>query len=349
MNVVIGVSGGIDSFFTTKLLKSLGYDVFMYTYKFWQYQKYYDVEPRIKSIADYLKLKYYICDSEDIFYKEIVSDFINEYFDGRTPNPCVKCNSEIKFKFLYDYSNEHNINFIATGHYANVKSLNNRYFISSGVDSTKDQSYFLWKLNQNILKKTILPLGQYFKKDIKSQIPPEERQLLDKRESNDICFLGNNSYKTFLLNNTPDTLKTIKKGTFIYENKVIGTHSGYYNFTIGQRKNLNVAIGIPLYVKKIDPKTNTVYLCKNEDIEQSEFNVKNINYQKYQSIQDGFECYVKIRYRSDKKKCKIYKKSDTIINVKLDEPVNAICPGQSAVFYEDDDVVLGGIITDSLQ
>ena len=344
MKALVGVSGGIDSFFTTKLLMSEGYDVSIYTFKFWQFQNYYDVEKRIEKIKEYLKVDYYIAQTEDYFYKTIVQYFINEYLSGKTPNICVVCNSDIKYKLLYEYSEDKNIDFIATGHYANVNYNNGRYYISKGIDNTKDQSYFLWKVPQKYLKKTILPLGKYLKKDIKAFVTDEEKMILDKRESNDVCFLGKYKYTEFLKITHPELIEKTKNGFFIYENRVVGKHNGYFNFTIGQRKGINVALGFPVYVKKIDSQSNTVYLCREEDIYLSEFSVKNINYQKYESVPDGFECEVKVRYRSCSEKCKIYIQNN-IVTVKLESPQKSICPGQSAVFYEGNDVVLGGIIT----
>lgn len=341
--VLVGVSGGIDSFFTAKLLISKNYNVSIFTYKFWQWSHYYDVEKRIEQISNYLNVESYIDETSDFFYKTIVEYFINEYTNGRTPNPCVICNSHVKYKLLYEYSESKNIDFIATGHYANVNYNGERYYVSRGIDISKDQSYFLWNLPQKYLKKTILPLGKYTKKDVKNIVTDYEKSFLDKSESNDVCFLGAHKYTEFLESVCPNCFKCVKSGKFIYDNKVVGTHNGFYNFTVGQRSGMNVALGFPVYVRAIDAKTNTVYLCKEEDMYVSEFKVRNINFQKYSSIRDGFECAVKVRYRSCLEKCRIYI-NDNIVTVKLYNPQKAICPGQSAVFYEVDDVVLGGII-----
>lgn len=344
MKVVVGVSGGIDSFFTTKLLLSKGFDVSIFTYKFWQWRPYYDVTERINKISNYLKVDAYISETADFFYKSIVKPFIDEYISGRTPSPCVYCNSEIKFKLLYEYSQEKNIDFIATGHYAKIKFLKNRYYISRGVDNFKDQSYFLWKLPQEYLKKLILVLGEYKKIDVKNNITDDEKKILDKCESNEVCFLGRNKYWEFLENQCPEIKKSID-GNMVYNNKIVGKHNGYYHFTIGQRKGINIALGAPVYVKNIDPETNTVFLCDEQDLYSSEFTIKNVNYQKYENIVGGFKGSVKVRYRGDQKKCRLYKTNClNRILVKLDEPIKAITPGQSAVVYEEDDIVLGGII-----
>ena len=343
MKVLVGISGGIDSFFTTKLLISKNYCVSTFTYKFWQWHHYYDVSKRIYKISNYLKIKSYISETEEIFYNNIVLPFIDDYLSGKTPSPCVFCNSEIKFKLLYEYSQDNNIDFIATGHYANVNLNKNRYFISKGIDENKDQSYFLWNLEQKYLKKTILPLGEYKKEYVKNSVTDEEKMLLDKNESNDVCFLGNHKYWEFLESKMPNITKNLNNGNFIFDAKIVGKHKGFYHFTIGQRKNLNVALGFPVYVKKIDAKENIVYLCKEDDMYTSEFKIKDVNYQKYEAIKDGFEGTVKVRYRSEAVNCRLFNDNEYIV-IKLEKPQKAICPGQSAVVYENNDIVLGGII-----
>ena len=346
MKILLGISGGVDSFSSIKLLNEKKYNILLLTFKFWSSDNSFDIiENKVKKISEYFNLPYFIVNKEDYFYNEIVENFIDSYIEGITPNPCVNCNKFIKFKFLYDYAEENNIDFIGTGHYARIEEKNGRYFIKKGLDKNKDQSYFLWRLPQHYLKKIIFPLGEYTKENIKKTVKDIEKDLIMPSESNDICFLKNTTYRDLLLSKRYEIIKNLDKGEFIYNNRVVGYHKGYPFYTIGQRSGLNIALGFPVFVSKIDSKENKVYLAKEEDLYNSDFIVKDINIQKYEFLKEGQNFNVKIRYRNNGTECYIHKIiDDNTIHIKLKEPVKSITPGQSAVFYENEDVVFGGII-----
>lgn len=346
MKILLGISGGIDSFNSIKLLQRKNYNITLLTFKFWSKEKTFNIiEEKVKNIAKHFNLEHILISKEDEFYKKVVEDFLDNYISGITPNPCVNCNKNVKFKLLYDYSEEHNIDYIGTGHYAQVCEKNGRYFIKKGVDPNKDQSYFLWRLPQHYLKKIIFPMGTLIKEDIRKSTPKEEKDIILPNESNDICFLKGSNYRELLLSEKPDYFKSLPKGEFIYNDKAVGNHNGYCFFTIGQRSGLNVALGFPVFVTKIDPKENKVYLGKEEDLYKNEFIVRDVNLHKYEFLKEGQEFNVKIRYRNSGNQCFVDKIiDDNTIKIKLKEPVKSITPGQSAVFYEDDDVVFGGII-----
>ena len=347
MKILHGISGGVDSFYSVKLLLSKCFDV-----KILSFSIFYDefgkdkLANQVKKIANYYNIDYIVVDSSLIFKEKIVDYFFNEYISGRTPNPCVLCNFSIKFKVLYDYCIENNFNYMSTGHYANVGLSKDRYFIKKGKDINKDQSYFLWKLPQEYLKKIIFPLGDFCKNDVKKNISSTEGQLINNEESNDICFLKDKYYCDYLNTKKKDYFDLKGSYKLVYNDKIVGNSDKSVFYTIGQRSGFNVALGFPVYVQKIDNKSNIIYLAKEELLFRKVFFINNITYQKYENIIDGFCCEVKIRYRSNLIPCRIFKINNNELKIELDTHVKSITPGQSAVFYENEDIVLGGIILD---
>jgi len=265
---------------------------------------------------------------------------------GRTPNPCVMCNTHIKWRALLKRANALDCEFIATGHYAQIhQHTNNRFYLSKGLDETKDQSYVLWGLDQELMSRTIMPLGKYRKSEIRQMaFDLGYPELSKKAESYEICFVPDNDYRGFLKRNVPNLEITVANGWFTDINgKRLGKHKGYPFYTIGQRKGLEIALGKPAYVAAINPETNTVVLGDETYLEKSTMLVKGINFQKYEVITDGIESITKIRYK-DKGALSILSMEDDNVKVQFYEPVKSIAPGQSAVFYEGDDVIGGGII-----
>jgi tRNA-uridine 2-sulfurtransferase len=289
---------------------------------------------------------HYILDIRDEFGGFVVENFVEEYLAGRTPNPCVMCNTHIKWKALLKRANALDCEFIATGHYAEVRQhTNDRYVISKGLDETKDQSYVLWGLDQDLLSRTIMPLGKYRKTEIRQMAHdmgyPE---LAKKSESYEICFVPDNDYRGFLKRRVDGLEEKVEGGWFIDKNgKKLGQHKGYPFYTIGQRKGLEIALGKPAYVTAIHPENNTVVLGNEEDLEQTEMLVTKINWMKYDGISNGQEAITKIRYKDKGALSSLYN-NDAGLQVKFYENVKSIAPGQSAVFYEDNDVIGGGII-----
>jgi tRNA-specific 2-thiouridylase len=259
------------------------------------------------------------------------------------------CNTHIKWRALLKRANALGCDFIATGHYAKIRALNDRFVISKGVDQTKDQSYVLWGLEQDLLSRTILPLGGFKKTEIRQMAHdmgyPE---LAKKSESYEICFVPDNDYRGFLKRNVEGLEDQVKNGLFVDKTgKILGKHKGYPFYTIGQRKGLDIALGKPAFVTAIDPNTNQVVLGDEEDLLKLEMQVSKINLIKYASIEDGMEADVKIRYK-DSGNSAILHNNEAGINVRFYENAKGIAPGQSAVFYEGEDVIGGGIIQKTL-
>ncbi len=356
--VLLAMSGGIDSSMAAILLKEQGYNVIGITYRSYDTLSKGCIEKETgccsvdaifeaKKFAEELDIPHYIIDFREEFNDFIIKNFIDEYLNARTPNPCILCNAYIKWGKLIDKADELGCELVATGHYARIRNENGKYILSKGMDLEKDQSYFLWMLSQENLKHTIFPLGNHTKKQIKqmAKISGLEK-LVNKRESQEICFIPDNNYRRFLKEYVPEEISKIGKGEFIStDGKILGYHKGYPFYTIGQRKGLNVAVGYPLYVIEIDKENNRVILGKREELVKKEMMVSDVRMNKYDAIQDGMKVHTKIRYRN-KGILSLLKQLNGNIKVEFLEEVSAITPGQSAVFYEGADVIGGGFIMD---
>lgn len=355
--VLVAMSGGIDSTVAALMLHEEGYEVIGITMKTWDYATSggskketgccnIDSFNDARAAAVHHGFPHYILDIRDEFGDFVVDNFIEEYLAGRTPNPCVMCNTHIKWRALLKRADAMDCAFIATGHYAKVRRHDNeRYVISKGLDETKDQSYVLWGLQQDLLSRTILPLGKYRKTAIRQMAHdfgyPE---LAKKSESYEICFVPDNDYRGFLKRNVDGLESSVAGGNFIDESgRILGKHKGYPFYTIGQRKGLDIALGKPVFVTSIDPVKNTVTLGDEEDLFQKEMLVGKLNFIKYAGIADEMEAVIRIRYKDFGNSGKLYNKSEGI-GVSFYDAAKGIAPGQSAVFYEGDDVIGGGII-----
>jgi tRNA-specific 2-thiouridylase len=289
---------------------------------------------------------HFILDIREEFGSFVVENFVDEYLAGRTPNPCVLCNTHIKWRALLKRADALGCDYIATGHYASVhQHTNGRYFISKGLDDTKDQSYVLWGLEQDLLSRTILPLGNYQKTAIRQMAHgfgyPE---LAKKSESYEICFVPDNDYRGFLKRKVEGLEEKVAGGYFVNkEGKILGQHKGYPFYTIGQRKGLDIALGKPAFVTSIDPDTNTVVLGDEADLEKEAMRVVKVNWIKYDSLPAETTAITKIRYK-DKGSLSLLSQDGNDVMVKFFDKAKGIAPGQSAVFYEGDDVIGGGII-----
>lgn len=355
--VLVAMSGGIDSTVTALMLHHEGYEVVGITMKTWDYASSgtssketgccnIDSFNDARQAAVQHGFPHFILDIREEFGDFVIENFVEEYLAGRTPNPCVMCNTHIKWRALLKRANALNCDFIATGHYAEIRQhTNNRYVISKGLDATKDQSYVLWGLDQELLSRTIMPLGKYHKKDIRQMaMDMGYPELAKKSESYEICFVPDNDYRGFLKRNVDGLEEKVNGGWFIDKNgKKLGQHKGYPFYTIGQRKGLDIALGKPAYVTAIDPDTNTVVLGDEEDLEQNDMLVTKMNWIKYDGISDGMEVMAKIRYKDQGALANLYNHENGI-RVRFYENVKSIAPGQSAVFYEGNDVIGGGII-----
>jgi tRNA-uridine 2-sulfurtransferase len=355
--VLVAMSGGIDSTVAALMLHQQGYEVVGITMKTWDYTNSggskketgccnLDSFNDARMAAVQHGFPHYILDIRDEFGSFVVDDFVDEYLAGRTPNPCVLCNTHIKWRALLKRADALGCDYIATGHYGKVyQHENGRFVVSKGVDETKDQSYVLWGLQQDLLSRTLLPLGGYRKTEIRQQaLDFGYPELAKKSESYEICFVPDNDYRGFLKRKVEGLEERVSGGLFVDKNgNVLGKHKGYPFYTIGQRKGLDITFGKPAFVTAIDPDTNTVMLGDEEDLEKEDMKVGKVNWIKYDVIDGDFEAITKIRYK-DKGTLSSIIASGTDVTVRFYEKAKGIAPGQSAVFYEGDDVIGGGII-----
>jgi len=355
--VLVAMSGGIDSTVTALMLHDEGYEVIGITMKTWDYASAgpskketgccnLDSFNDARMAAVQHGFPHFVLDIREEFGDFVIDNFVEEYLAGRTPNPCVLCNTHIKWRALLKRADALDCEYIATGHYAYVnQGQNGRYYISRGTDELKDQSYVLWGLEQDLLGRTLLPLGKYRKPEIRNMaIDYGYPELAKKNESYEICFVPDNDYRGFLDRRVAGLKERVSGGYFVdKKGSVLGAHRGYPFYTIGQRKGLEIAMGRPVYVTHIDPHTNTVTLGDEEDLEKNEMLVSKINLMKYDSITPGMESVTKIRYKDRGSLSNIYPDGDNI-RVRFYENAKSIAPGQSAVFYEGNDIIAGGII-----
>ena len=354
--VLVAMSGGIDSSVAAILLHQEGYEVIGITMKTWDYATSgggkketgccsLDSINDARAIAVQYGFPHYILDIRAEFGDSVIDNFVDEYLAGRTPNPCVMCNTHIKWEALLKRADMLDCEFIATGHYARIREENGRFVISRGLDHTKDQSYVLWGVTQECLSRTMCPIGHYQKSAIREKAHELGlHDLANKSESYEICFIPDNDYRSFLKNRVDGLEARLDGGLFVNkEGQILGNHKGYPFYTIGQRKGLEIAVGSALYVTEIVPESNTVVLGTLEDLQQKETRVRNINFIKYAALAEPLAALTKVRYK-DAGTMSTIRQDGTNMHVIFHQPVNGVAPGQSAVFYEGDDVIGGGFI-----
>lgn len=340
--VLLGMSGGTDSSVSAILLKEQGYEVIGITFRFYDRDENTEHLKDAQELAAKLGIEHRIFDARETFKNRILDYFVSEYMSGRTPVPCVICNNELKWKLLYDIAQEEEIDYISTGHYIQTTEVDGKHYIIQGTDPEKDQSFFMWGLSDEIIAKMLLPLGSLSKSDVR-RIAAERgfERAATKKDSLGVCFCPGD-YRPFLKQFVDPSL--IKPGRFVDINgKFLAKHEGYPFYTVGQRRGLGINFQHAVFVKEIDAATNTIVLAELKDMYHTRMLLKDTCFINPDDIQN-LPLTCKIRYRKQENSCTIRLNEDRTAEVTFDEPLHAIAPGQSAVFYHKNRVIGGGII-----
>lgn len=354
--VLIGMSGGIDSTVAAILLQEQGYELVGATFRTFDVHNANandksccseDSITEAQHMAQLLGIEHHILDFRDTFRQYVIGNFVSEYAAGRTPNPCVMCNSHIKWGKLLEAADALGCDYVATGHYAQIAEHRGHLYLKKAVDSFKDQTYFLWMLTEDNLRRTIFPLGGLTKDQVR-QIAYEHGHvaLSKKAESQDICFIPNNDYRTFL----SEQGVVVQPGQYIdAEGRVLGTHCGFCHYTIGQRKGLGIALGSPKHVLKIDAQNNTVTLGDHDDLYATQLTAHQLRQRDPQWLAESPDVSARIRYKSPAVPATLQivpmnNGQSSIANLHFEQPVWGVTPGQSLVIYKDELLIGGGII-----
>lgn len=347
--VVIAMSGGVDSSVAACFLKKQGYDVIGLTLKLWVDE---DVEKKTdktakaikdaKAVSEQLGITHITRDYSRTFKETVVDYFIKSYRQGTTPTPCSLCNKKIKFGLLLDEAERLGASFLATGHYARVVGKNGGYALFKGVDVTKDQSYFLYRLNQSQLSRLIFPLGEFHKVDTIKEAEKLNLTVAGRPESQDLCFIEGTNYRDFLTTHSKDRFD---EGPIVNRHgQILGKHKGIAFYTIGQRRGLGISSAEPLYVIELDVPNNAVVVGDRNDRMKHEFIATEVNYVSGKAPSTSVSIQVKIRYTAKAVSARLEPLPDGEVHLKTDDALFDVAPGQAAVFYRDDEVIGGGII-----
>lgn len=359
--VLVGMSGGIDSSAVCLMLQEQGYEVIGVTMRVWDLphqfqnpeQEYPNFILEAKQLAERLGIEHYVADERSDFKNTVVRNFIDEYLSGRTPNPCVMCNPTFKFRMLTEWADKLGCDYIATGHYVQVRQESGGCYIYQGVDAFKDQSYFLWRLSQDVLSRCIFPLGPMRKEEVRRYLAEKGFAVkAQSSESMEVCFIDKD-YRDFLREQVPDIDNKVGQGKFVdSQGRTLGTHEGFPYYTVGQRKGLGIALGKAAYVLRLNAHKNTVVLGDADMLKTTGMLVADARFVNEQDISDE-NLSVRIRYRSRPISCEIRKverlfsdgmEEKQLWLVRFKEEASAVTPGQSAVFYVGERMVGGAYI-----
>jgi len=346
------MSGGVDSSVTAALLKKRGYDVIGMTMQLLEQETEHqsaccnlDTITLAKRVCDKLDIPHYTINARETFQKNVISNFVSEYLEGRTPNPCVSCNRHIKFDVLWEKGLEIGADYVATGHYCKrtYSPTKQRYYLKKGRDPRKDQSYFLYMLNNSQLKRILFPLGNYHKSEIRALAHKFGLVNANKPESQEICFVTSKSYKSFIEKYAPKD--SLKEGPIVNsKGDIIGQHKGLYQYTIGQRRGLNIPSQTPLFVTHIDIKTNTLVVGQPEDVQTSHMTLSSFSLVNKPDLTIGKAYDIKVRYQMTPFKAIVKAHQSNQATLEAFIPQTNLTRGQSAVLFENDKVIGGGII-----
>ena len=345
--VLLGMSGGTDSSVAALLLQEAGYEVTGITFRFYEKDDNTEYLDDAADLCKRLSIPHIIQDVREAFQERIIRYFIDEYLKGRTPVPCTLCNNYLKWPLLKEVADKEGIYHLATGHYVQKRFTDGYWYITTGADPDKDQSFFLWGLPQDILSRMLLPMGNITKSFVREYAMQRGfHKAANKKDSLSICF-SPMDYRSFLRQNTE--AEHIRPGVFYDEqNRVLGKHEGYPFYTIGQRRGLGIHLNKALFVKEINPVTNTIIISDNlQSLEKNEFWLSDWNIYNPEVTLGKDDIIVKIRYRKQANRCTVTLTDNNLLHVKLHEPLASVAPGQAAAFYRDDCVLGGGIIETS--
>lgn len=349
--IAVAMSGGVDSSVCAVIMQKNGYDVTGVTLRLFERnetQKKCGTQKEIddaKKVCEKIGIPHFVYDYKDDFQKNVIETFVLSYENGETPNPCVNCNRDVKFKTVMKSANENGIELIATGHYANVEfdEKKGRCLLKKAKNTAKDQTYFLYKLTQQELSKTLFPLGNFSdKEEIRKVAKESGLEVADKSDSQDICFISEKSYIEFIEKYRG---KKYKKGDFVsVDGKVLGQHQGIINYTVGQRKGLGIAFSKPMYVVGKNKEKNQVILGEEKDLYSKKLLIKDVNLIYFEEISEPIEVEAKIRYNKVGQSAILRKIENDLYEVEFSDPQRAVTKGQACVMYIGDYVVGGGTI-----